>query len=142
MKRYERGSSLIEGLIALLIFSFGMLGLAAYQVNALKNQTAMQTRVQAVQLANELVSVATADPASIPCYLSTGAHCSQPAAAAYVAQWRQRVSDSLPNTLLRPPVVELAPGDRLTVALYWGRDAKDQSELHQYVVTTHTAPGG
>jgi type IV pilus assembly protein PilV len=60
-KRLESGVSLIEILIAVLILSFGLLGMAALQTRALQgNQSSLQ-RSQAVMLNNSIVDAMRID---------------------------------------------------------------------------------
>ncbi len=62
--RRETGLSLIEALIALVVLSIGLLGLASLQINSLKfNQTA-HLRTQASQLAYRMLDTLRASPAS------------------------------------------------------------------------------
>lgn len=50
MTRRQRGFSLLEVLIAVVVLSFGLLGMAALQINALKNSQSSFQRTQAVML--------------------------------------------------------------------------------------------
>ncbi|HEX7636120.1 MAG TPA: type IV pilus modification protein PilV [Noviherbaspirillum sp.] len=54
--KQEDGTSLIEVLVALLIFSLGFLGLAALQARAVQFSTSAEDRSRAALMANELVS--------------------------------------------------------------------------------------
>lgn len=59
----QHGASLIEALIALLIFTIGLLGLAAMQLNALQSTTDSGQRSQAAWLMNDLAERMRANPA-------------------------------------------------------------------------------
>lgn len=60
----ERGTTLIEALIAMVVLSIGLLGMAGLQANALKlNQTSMQ-RSQATLLAYSILDELRADSAA------------------------------------------------------------------------------
>ena len=52
--RYQTGSSLIEVLVALLVFSVGMLGLAALQLNALQGASDSSQRSQTTWIMQDL----------------------------------------------------------------------------------------
>lgn len=54
-RRKTSGFTLIEVLIALVVLSFGLLGLATMQLNGLRNTNNAYYRTQASALANELV---------------------------------------------------------------------------------------
>ena len=54
-KRSQRGTTLIETLVALLVLSIGLLGVAALQVNALQTNQSANVRSQASVLAYDIV---------------------------------------------------------------------------------------
>lgn len=54
--KQETGTTLIEVLVALLIFSLGFLGLAGLQARAVQFSTGAEDRSRAALVANELVS--------------------------------------------------------------------------------------
>lgn len=53
----QTGMLLIEVMIAVVIFSFGLLGLAGLQATATQNSTAADERIRASLLANDMVSM-------------------------------------------------------------------------------------
>ena len=54
--RAQTGAYLLEALIAILIFSFGVLGIVGLQAQALRFTNDSQYRAEAVYLANSLIS--------------------------------------------------------------------------------------
>ena len=122
----EKGFSLIEVLVALLVLSIGLLGLAALQTTSLKYNTDSYTRTQATLLAYDImdrmrsnlagvsagnynVSASTA-PAKISAYNScknsatgcgcdlTGANCNTSNLATYdLGKWYERLAATLPE---------------------------------------------
>lgn len=79
----QRGMTLIEVLVAILIFSFGLVGLVALQARALQYSTSAEDRNRAALLANELTSQMTvSQTVSLP--------------ASAVEAWQARVADA-PN---------------------------------------------
>jgi len=94
-KKHQRlhqqdGSVLLEGLIAISIFSFGMLGLVAYQSNMVAQSTQTSYRLNASMLVNSLLGAADADAANYSCYTYpsqavAGANCI--VGTAYVTNW-------------------------------------------------------
>lgn len=69
----QRGSSLIEILVTVLIFSIGMLGMAALQLNALRSTSDSNQRAQAVWLAQDLAERIRANPSgSVAEYAGAG----------------------------------------------------------------------
>jgi type IV pilus assembly protein PilV len=61
MKSPQRGVALLEALIALLIFSLGILGLVGLQSLSIKNSTDAKYRADAAFLANQIISQIWAD---------------------------------------------------------------------------------
>jgi len=62
-RRRQRGVGLIEVLVALLILSLGMLGMAGLQANALKTNQSSYARTQAVMLSYYILDAMRADKA-------------------------------------------------------------------------------
>ena len=67
----QRGSMLLEALIAILLFSMGILGLMGLQAIALKNTADAKYRTEAAFLANQIIGQMWADN---PANLATYAH--------------------------------------------------------------------
>ena len=85
----SQGFVLIEVLVALLIFAFGMLGLLAFQANAAKLTTESQFRTDAASLVDELIGeMRVADPAQLKTEYAVGGSKT----SAWVAN---RLTDSL-----------------------------------------------
>ena len=65
----QRGSMLLEGLIAIMIFSMGILALAGLQANAVKNTVDAKYRTEAAFLANQIIGQMWVDnPANLASY--------------------------------------------------------------------------
>jgi type IV pilus assembly protein PilV len=150
----QQGVLLLEVLIAVLVFSVGVLGLVGLQANATKQSSQARYRTEAMLLANDLFGqmwVAQALTAS-------------DLAAAFVSgsapydAWLARVSATLPGASANPPTVNVvtveplfsivagasAPADgalsataRVTVTLRWKPPSDGAGDpLRQYVATT------
>jgi type IV pilus assembly protein PilV len=78
--RRQRGFSLIEVLIAILIFSFGVLGLIGLQAKAIQYSTGAENTNRAALLANEASTM-----------MWTGGTVNLPSAS--VTAWQARVAD-------------------------------------------------
>ena len=89
MRRTKRqsGMTLIEVLVAILIFSFGLLGFVGLQARAIQFSTSAEDSNRAALLANEITSqMVLAQTVNLP--------------AAAIASWQDRASDptvGLPN---------------------------------------------
>lgn len=128
-----RGVTLIEVLVAVLVFSLAMLGLARLQARMVTGATDAQQRVIAAGLVDRLLSHALIDPANARCYEVPAAPppgCTSAAASDTVALWRDDVAD-LPGSVATSTLITLpdgthsGPDKQLKVRLTWlgaGRD--------------------
>jgi type IV pilus assembly protein PilV len=83
---------LIEALVAIIIFSFGVLGLVGLQASMTKAQTASKYRADAAHLAHQLIGTIWADTPNLAQYAD--AQCSSDARC---ADWTGKVARSLPG---------------------------------------------
>lgn len=67
----QQGSALLEGLIAIVIFSMGVLALVSLQANSMKATTASKARVDASMVANQRIAAMWADRNSLASYVET-----------------------------------------------------------------------
>lgn len=121
----QRGSTLLEGLIALTIFSFAVIGLAGFQATVLANDTQSQFRIESAYLAEEIAGLAVADGANATCYTvpATGV-CANANGLTEAANWDARVRASLPGAgALTPTVVFDAATGSFTATLRWQRSS-------------------
>jgi len=122
----ERGVMLIEALIAILIFSIGILAVVGMQSVAIKNVTESKYRSEAAFLVNELTSQMWTDAVNIAQYNYPGSG----AVPLKLVNWIARVDASLPGTTIRRPKVTVTPpapmaipippvGANVTIELFW-----------------------
>ena len=105
--RRERGFSLIEVLIALVIMSIGMLGIAGLFVLSMQSGRTALFRHNAVMLAGDVADRIRANPRAGIVYtglgadggcVATGIDCNEAAMAGHdIFLWDQQAIDSLPN---------------------------------------------
>lgn len=94
----QRGSSLLEGLIAIAILSVGILGLARFQLGMLSQTTDSQSRLVAVSLVDELLTQMRVDPANVNCYtLPQTGGCASAQAREQAQAWQERVEAEVPG---------------------------------------------
>ncbi len=132
----QRGVVLMETLIAVLVFSVGLIGLAAVQTGALKHQAdaAMRARVLllAADFGERLRLFAGPPPVSALAPDASAAPCADDAPASdrwrcEIADLRQAARELLPGGEAR--VIVQGPGE-LRLALKWrGRDATANSPV-------------
>ena len=140
-KKHMQGFSLIEVLIALVIMSVGMLGIASLYVQSMQAGRTSLLRHNAVTLAGDVADRIRANPTALGVYAGTGndfscidggVTCSAPQMAAQdILLWEQQADDTLPNGDVAitfdgsvvPPVY--------TIAVTWTEPGENQN----YTVT-------
>lgn len=135
-RKLQAGTSLIEGLISILIFSVGVLGLAQAQLIYMANSRDAQFRTEAVLLASELANLAAADPENAPCY--GGGACDDEDAGQFVEDWEARLAAVLPNAEVERAYDENTR--EFSIEVTWQR--KNDSDVRSYSIATTVAPGG
>ncbi len=161
--RHQRGFSLIEALVAFLILSVGMLGIASLQTISLKSGQTASFRSVAVIKAEEIIERMRANPTAVASYaVSTGdagtdngcndagggpAVLCVPAdlAADDIFNWKNDLVSALPNDASTTASIVVTPpgaGQALTsvtVTVNWKeRDLDNQVLVDQnYTVSTN-----
>ena len=133
--RSQRGVMLLEALIAILIFSVGILGLVGLQAAAVRQSTEARYRAEASQLAEQLLGqmwVGNRDVASLQANYNT---CGSEACPGYHA-WAATVSGTLPgvtvtSATLRPSVTVNNAGI-VTISIFWRALGEEGSDRHRY----------
>lgn len=136
----QRGSVMLESLIAILIFSMGILALVALLGASVKNATSAKYRTEASLLANQVIGeMWVGDKTNTTLAANYGSQ----AGDGYKA-WKDKVVQALPgvvNAVEEPPVdgvnlptIEVNPDNRVTVTVYW--QAPGDTDRHNYVAMT------
>lgn len=104
--RRQHGFSLVEVLIALVILSVGMLGIAGLYVQSMQAGRTSMFRHQAVTLAGDVADRIRANPTALGAYtggpvdggcVAMGVNCNAPVMAAHdIFLWSQQAAESLP----------------------------------------------
>lgn len=148
MHNRHRGFSLIEVLVALLVLSIGLLGLAALQTFSLQYNTGSYYRTQATFLAYEIIDRMRVNSAAIKdadgsgydvptpadlntvittyngCLSSTCqcdvSQCTSGALATYdVGKWHDKVVAVLPNAKNTPPTIQIGAARSAVITIRW-----------------------
>ena len=109
-RRAAAGFMLIEALVALLIFAFGVLGLVGLQAAMTKAQTTSKFRADAAFLAYQALGTMWSDAPNIANYAT--ANC---AAYARCNSWAAKVAAALPGGTAAVTIV----ASDVTVAITW-----------------------
>jgi type IV pilus assembly protein PilV len=106
----QAGMTLIEVLVAILIFSFGLVGLIGLQARALQFSTSAEDTSRAALLANEIAS-------SIATTTVSGAAVSVSASA--VEAWQVRAADMRNGGLPNGAAAIAASGNSASITITW-----------------------
>lgn len=124
--RAQSGVVLLEVMVAILIFSIGILGLVGMHASSVKNQTESQFRIEAAIWADTLISeMRVADPATRATSFATDG-------TAYNA-WKTRLtatSTGLPISSSTPPTVTIN-NNQVEITIYWR--ALSDTGTHKFV---------
>lgn len=132
----QHGVVILEALVAIVIFSIGILGLVGALSTSVSNASDAQYRTEAAFLADTLVAqMHMAKPSSGTDSRSTD--FLSPSGASFTA-WSNRVTSgatALPGTSVttNKPTVEFT-GNTVKVSIFW--QTKGSASRHQYVVVT------
>lgn len=139
-KRTSRqdGSVLLESLIAILIFSMGILALVALLGASVKNTTSAKYRTEASLLVNQVIGQMWVGDKTA---LATD-YGSATSGAKYTA-WKDQVAEALPGIVdaieepavdgVNLPVIEV-DGNQVTVRVFW--QAPGDVDPHNYFAVT------
>lgn len=133
MLKKQTGSILIEGLIAILLFSIGILALIGMQSLAIKNASQAKYRNEAGLLASQILSQMMVDQANVATgYGDTGGGATRLA-------WDTQVSKALPNGTGSITYIDTAATPRqVTITLTW--QEHDETVNHQYTTSSRIIP--
>lgn len=118
----QKGFSLLEIMITLLIISFGLLGISGIIINSLKNNQSSYSRTQAGMLANDIIdrmraNRATAEASPSPYKI---AMTDTPSGSGVVpddlTQWRAELAAALPSGT---GSVNIDVNKKVTVIVQW-----------------------
>ncbi|HSF22454.1 MAG TPA: hypothetical protein VLA81_10455 [Burkholderiales bacterium] len=129
-RRLERGATVLEGLVAILIFSLGILGMLALYGTAVKNTTDAQYRSEASFLVNSVVAKMRLHDAG-----TVTADFASPDGAQYL-QWLADIAAAntvLPGMVTNPPTIVFI-GRQATVTVFW--QAQSDGGVHRHMVET------
>ncbi len=130
-RQHVRGAMLIEVLVAILIFSIGVLALVGLQAQMTHAQGTAKSRADATYLANELIGVMWSDTTNLSSYDTCDGY-------ARCSDWQAKVANALPKGTGTIEVVDATTGE-VTITLRWTSPSDGD---HQYVTTTFIRAAG
>jgi type IV pilus assembly protein PilV len=126
--RTIHGFMLIEALVAVLIFAFGVLGIVGLQAAMTKAQTQSKSRADASLLAQQVIGSMWTDTPNLAAYST--ANC---AGYARCNEWAARVAAELPNGVA---AVDVSALPLVAVTITWTPPNEQQ---HTYSTTSAIA---
>jgi type IV pilus assembly protein PilV len=130
-RRRSRGFTLVEVLVAILVFSLGVLGLVRLQAGAVKMSTDARQRAEATFLADQLLArMLISDPATASTFAhraGAGATCAPTGANstnALVIDWLAQVNATFPRAAPEAQQI-IVNGTDVTVRLCWRNGEND-----------------
>jgi type IV pilus assembly protein PilV len=116
----SRGVSMIEVLVVIVLFSFGLIGMVGLQARAVQFSVSAEDSSRAALLANEVVSTMWGNNSVT---LSTGE----------VAAWNARVADAADRGLPNGAGTVTVAGNIATVTVTWRAPHEPAGTVHSYV---------
>lgn len=116
LTRRQRGFNLLEVMVAMFVLAFGLLGLAALQVQTLRSNHSAMLRTQATFLAIDVTERIRAQGTSAG---NTGT-CAAPVGV--LVSWCANVSSQLGETAETAETGVSVDGNRVTVSVSWVDD--------------------
>ena len=127
----QGGVMLLEALIAILIFSMGILAIVGMQATAIQDMGEAKYRSDAAFLTNQLLAEMWGNPSSLPAYVYGGSG----GVPVPLAPWVSNVQARLPGAATYPPIVAVVPAtNQVTVTVRWqaARDKAASAAPHQF----------
>ncbi len=126
--RRQRGFTLIEALVSILIFSIGVLALIALQVTSVRQSSNAKYRSDAALLVNQLIGqmwVSDRVTTTLQTNFNTG--------GAQYANWAATVQAQLPSAAASAPTVTVAADGQVTINVFWKAPNEQATDpQHQY----------
>jgi type IV pilus assembly protein PilV len=130
--RHAGGSALLEALLAIVLFSIGLIALLMLLTASIREDSAARYRAQAALLVDEAVAVMWAgDRSSLASRFGAN--------GADFTAWRARVQSQLPGAVAYPPTVQVASDNTVTLTVQWKAGA-DPTGPHRLLSVTRIAP--
>ena len=156
-KQANKGFTLLEVMVALVIFSIGLLGLAGMQTISMDNNRVAYKRTIATQLAYDMadrirnnpngtythdVTAASSIPATV-CVSTTSGACSSSQMAAWdLYEWDQAIWDTKNSNMVNPRAIVSKSGSVFTITIGWDESNTGLSPSSYDCSVTPPTPAG
>lgn len=127
----QSGAMLVEVMVSVLIFAFGILGIVGLQAASVAQVSDAKYRSDAALLANQLIGtmwLGDRTAAALTANFSTQAN-----GPGYVS-FKNKVAGALPGAVSNPPTVLVAPDGTVTVIIQWLAPSEPSgTDPHKYI---------
>ncbi len=135
----QQGMMLVEVLVAIVLFSIGIVGMINMQSATIKDVSQAGYRAEASYLASQIIAMMWADRGNLGSYAlnANGQPCTSGANASAnqaLASWLQNDLPRLPNSSGLKQQIVIGANNLVTVTVCW--KAPSDASPHQFFVTT------
>jgi len=143
----QQGASLLEALVAIFIFSIGILALVSLQATSIKNSIDAKYRSDASYLVNQIISQMWVDRANIDSYAHypAGGVCAPftgtASTYANVSNWVTQVANLLPGSAsdkTQIQVTDVGTTKQVKVTVCW--QGPQETVVHNFAATAQINP--
>ena len=124
----QGGSMLIEALMAILVFSIGVLSLVGMQAAAIGHVNDAKYRADASFLANQVIGEMWVNRANLASYAYSGG-----TVPPVLANWVAQVQGTLPGAGTTPPKIVIGNNSVVTVTVSWKLPSASATHNHTVV---------
>jgi len=110
----QKGITLLESLLGILLFSVGILAVVGLQAMAIRTVAESKYRVDASFLANEIIGQMWVNQTNLATYAYAGG--TPPAVA---QNWVTHVQNTLPGATTNTPIIAIGAGNTVTITIFW-----------------------
>lgn len=130
----QKGSIILESLIAILIFSIGILGLVGLQAAAINNVADAKYRTEASLLANQIIGQMWLDDKTTA-ILQQNYNGGTPGAAngGKYTPWATGVQRTLPGAADFPPTIVVDANNQATITIRWKSPSESTPHRHETI---------
>ena len=137
-RRTQQGTTLLEALVSILIFSMGVLAIVGVQAKSATMMSSTKFRSEAGLLADRIVAEMWVNSPNLASYAYPGTG-TVPATLAGTNGWLNAVTTTLPGAAAHPPqiaVTNVGGSNQVTVTIYWAPPANN-GVVHKHSVMAY-----
>ena len=129
----QRGSTLLDALVAILSFSLGILAIIGRQAAAISASSEAKYRSDANLIVSALLGrMQSGNPATLsPAYVGAAG-----AGGVEYTAWLPKVQAALPGAVQFPPTVTVDATGRVSITVFWRAPGDSSPTAHNYAVVT------